>query len=104
MTAAYDDLVAILRRWPHAWDEADARAILAFLAGEAARLRDNRHSPTLRFLMRAFARHCPPALADEAAALLAGRPATAVWQTSANQFVATLALRRELHQAVIGNE
>ena len=105
--AAGDDaeaVVAVLRRWPHAWDEAAARVVLALLADETARVRDNRHSPTLRFLMRAFARQCPPALADEATALLAGRPATAVWQTSANQFVATLALRRELHQAVIGNE
>lgn len=97
-------VVAILRRRPHAWPLDAARAVLDFLAGEAARERDHRHSPTLRYLMRAFARHCPPALADEAAVTLAGRPVTPVWQTSANQFVATLALRREIHLAVTRDE
>jgi hypothetical protein len=94
-------VVVMLRRWPHPWDEAAARAMIDFLAHEAARPRDTRHSPTLRYLMRAFARACPPALAGHAAAALAGRPATPVWQTTASQFVATLALRSELHGAVL---
>ncbi len=93
-------VVAILRRWPHAWEPDTARVAIAFLAGETAHERDTRHSPTLRFLMRAFARQCPPALAGEAAAALANRPATAVWQTSAKQFVATITLRREIHEAI----
>ena len=92
--------VAILRRWSHGWDEASARAVIATLAGAAARERDDRHSPTLRFLMRAFARQCPPALADEAAATLDGRAATPAWQTSVKQFIVTLALRREMHEAI----
>ena len=96
-------VVVMLRRWPHVWPPATARAVIAFLAGESARDRDHRHTPTLRFLMRDFARHCPPSLADFAAATLAGRPAGPVWQTSANQFVATLALRREMHLAVTGD-
>ena len=93
-------VVVMLRRWPHTWPPATARAVIAFLANEAARDRDHRHTPTLRFLMRDFARHCPPSLADFAADTLAGRPAGPVWQTSANQFIATLALRREIQLAV----
>ena len=102
-TVAAEDtaaVVVLLRRWPRAWDETAARAVIDFLANETARPRDGRHSPTLRYLMRAFARDCPPALAGHAAAVLAGRPATAPWQTTAAQFVTTLALRRELHEAI----
>ena len=94
----------MLRRWANAWEPDAARAVIAFLAEEAARERDNRHTPTLRFLMRAFARQCPPSLASYAAATLAGRPAGPVWQTSANQFITTLALRREIHLAVTSDE
>ena len=97
-------VVVILRRWANTWEPDAARAVIAFLADESARERDTRHTPTLRFLMRAFGRHCPPSLADDAAATLAGRPAGPVWQTSANQFVATLALRREVHLAVTSDE
>ena len=105
--AASDDagaVVAILRRWPHAWQPDAARMAIAFLAEEAARERDTRHSPALRFLIRAFARQCPPALADEAAAALANRPTTAVWQTTSKQFIATLTLRREIHEAITSDE
>lgn len=97
-------VVVLLRRWPFAWDEAAARAVIDCLADEAARPRDSRHSPTLRYLMRAFARDCPPALADHAAAALANRPVAAIWQTMAAQFVATLALRREIHLATTNDE
>ncbi len=92
-------VIVMLRRWPHAWDEASARTLIGSLANEAARPRDTRHGPTLRYLMRAFARACPPELAEYAAATLAGRPASATWQTTTTQFVATLALRRELQRA-----
>ena len=97
-------VVVLLRRWPHAWDETAARAVIDFLANESARPRDSRHGPTLRYLMRAFGRDCPPTLAGHAAAALAGCPATAAWQTTAAQFVATLALRREIQLATTNYE
>ncbi len=97
-------VIVLLRRWPHAWDETAARAVIDFLANEAARPRDSRHGPTLRYLMRAFGRDCPPTLAGHAAAALAARPATAAWQTTAAQFVATLALRREIQLATTNYE
>ena len=92
-------VVALLRRWGREWDAADARLLLRFLAGEAARPADTPHSPTLRFLLRSFARQCPPALVDEAAALFAAGAANKTWEAGLRAFVATLALRREIQAA-----
>ena len=102
--AAEDEaaVVVLLRRWPHAWPEDDARALIRFLAAAAARPADTRHGPTLRFLMRGFARRCPPALAEFAAAALAGPAGTPAWKTSVSLFVSTLQLRREMELAVRG--
>ena len=96
--------VVLLRRWPYAWEEEAARVAIDLLVNEAARPRDTRHGPTLRYLMRAFARACPPPLADSAAEALAGPPASSVWQATTAQFVVTLGLRREIQLAVTSDE
>ena len=94
-------IVALLRRWSRGYEAADARLLLRFLVGEAARPADTPHSPTLRFLLRAFARQCPPALAGEAAALFDGRAANNAWETALRVFVSALQLRLELHEATL---
>lgn len=94
------EVVVILRRWSHRWDEASARLLIDFLADESTRGKDTQHSPTIRFLMRSFARSCPPTLAGYAGTAVGSRAATKAWEPGLRLFIATLALRRELHEAV----
>ena len=99
--AAGDDaaVVVFLRRWPGPWDEASGRALMEFLARQSDQP-DTRHSPTLRFLARQFARQCPPSLADEAASRLELDIANKAWAAGLKLVVTTLAMRRRLVEAV----
>jgi len=84
------------------WDESSGRALLALFARYCADPVDARLNLTLRFLSRQFAQRCPPSLAREAADLLQGRAVNRAWEASLNYLLRTLALRRELWGATIG--
>jgi hypothetical protein len=91
--------VVFLRRWPGAWDEASGRLLIDFMSTHAAVAPDTRQGPTLRFLSRQFAQHCPPQLADYAGGA-AGRAAGKAWEAAFSQLAATLRLRHEIMDAV----
>lgn len=93
-------VVVFLRRWNRPWDEASGRGILDFYSRICAVSPDTRLSPTLRFLSRRFALDCPPSLADYATQVLAGRAAGKAWEAAVQFLLATLALRREMSEAV----
>lgn len=97
-----ESVSVFLRRWPGVWDESSGRALLALFARYCADPVDARLNLTLRFLSRQFAQRCPPSLAREAADLLQGRAVNRAWEASLNYLLRTLALRRELWGATIG--
>ena len=99
-----DSVVVFLRRWPEAWDEASGRQLIDFLAAEAAVDPETRWGSTLRFLSRHFAQRCPPALADYAAEALATDRANKAWQAALRHITTTLALRREMYEAVLNKK
>lgn len=100
--AAADDaaVLVFLRRWVGEWDEASAAAIIDYFGRHAASEKETRLGPMLRFQTRQFARQCPPALAGDAAETLIGRAHGRVWENSLANLVSTLALRRDIKEAV----
>lgn len=102
--AAGDDagVVMILRRWTEEWDEASGVALVDFFGRQATIDPDAKLSATLRFLLRQFARQCPPAVAGYAAGNLSRLPANKAWQTSLTVFIDALKARMALHEAVTG--
>jgi hypothetical protein len=102
-SAAGEGVVVFLRRWTGDWDEATGRALINFLARQAATDPDTKLSATLRFLSRGFALRCPPILADYAAASFNGRVVNHAWEASLRYVTTTLRQRREIWEAFGGD-